>query len=348
MTHEVFGPVVCVVAVRRAGQGDRAGQLPPLCLSSGRLHPRPGHGPAGGPAAGRLRGHGQRPHGLPRRLDALCRAAGIGLGRRRHPVYHGGHADREARRDSLARSFRDGDIPASPHFSAATNSSFAGLHSLTGVVFVGGYLAFHLAHQRRRAGRAGDLSSGGRTRSTPSAPRRSSWSNGAFVLLPILFHGLIGLVIVTRGKRNMLSYPYAGNIRYTLQRWTGVIAFAFILWHVFHTRGWLVSGGGGSTSRGRWAAGLSIPSTPPRPLRRAIRPRPGGRRLLGGRPGQRLPPGQRRFGRPASPGACGPAERAQRRATFSSGVGLVLAASGWRRWWECTQQRSRSKDTPAA
>ena len=36
-----------------------------------------------------------------------------------------------------------------------------------------------------------------------------------------------------------MVYPYRENFRYTLQRWTGVIALAFILWHVFHTRGWL-------------------------------------------------------------------------------------------------------------
>jgi succinate dehydrogenase / fumarate reductase, cytochrome b subunit len=64
------------------------------------------------------------------------------------------------------------------------------------------------------------------------------WS---FIFLPILLHGLIGLIIVARGKRNVVDYPYPENIRYTLQRWTGVIAFAFIVWHVFHTRGWFVS-----------------------------------------------------------------------------------------------------------
>jgi succinate dehydrogenase / fumarate reductase cytochrome b subunit len=47
------------------------------------------------------------------------------------------------------------------------------------------------------------------------------------------------LLIVCRGKRNLAGYPYVGNIRYTLQRATGVIAFLFILWHVFHMHGWL-------------------------------------------------------------------------------------------------------------
>jgi succinate dehydrogenase / fumarate reductase, cytochrome b subunit len=64
------------------------------------------------------------------------------------------------------------------------------------------------------------------------------WS---YIFLPILLHGLIGLMIVARGKRNVWQYPYRENLRYTLQRWTGVVAFAFIVWHVFHTRGWFVS-----------------------------------------------------------------------------------------------------------
>ena len=60
-----------------------------------------------------------------------------------------------------------------------------------------------------------------------------------FIFVPILFHGLIGLVIVSRGKRNLGDYPYAENWRYTLQRASGVVAFIFILWHVFHMHGWL-------------------------------------------------------------------------------------------------------------
>ena len=62
-----------------------------------------------------------------------------------------------------------------------------------------------------------------------------------FIFLPILFHGLIGLVIVARGKRNLLGYPYRENFRYSLERWTGVVVFVFIIWHVFHTRGWFTS-----------------------------------------------------------------------------------------------------------
>ena len=31
---------------------------------------------------------------------------------------------------------------------------------------------------------------------------------------------------------NAAAYPYNGNIRYTLQRATGMVVFAFIIWHV--------------------------------------------------------------------------------------------------------------------
>ncbi len=112
------------------------------------------------------------------------------------------------------------------------------LHSLVGLVPVGGFLCIHLAtnasildgtetFQRR----VDQIHSLGET-----TLLMLEW---AFIFLPILFHGLVGLVIVTRGKRNLRHYGYAENWRYTLQRTSGVIAMVFILWHVFHMHGWL-------------------------------------------------------------------------------------------------------------
>ncbi|MEM9657927.1 MAG: succinate dehydrogenase, partial [Planctomycetota bacterium] len=40
------------------------------------------------------------------------------------------------------------------------------------------------------------------------------------------------------GLPNTNNYPYAANYRYTLQRATGIIAFIFIVLHVFHMHGW--------------------------------------------------------------------------------------------------------------
>ena len=95
MRHEVFGPVVLRIAVRRPGRSHPAGQFPALRLPGGRLHPRSRYGPAGCRGAGRLGRDGQRPHGLSRRLDAVCRAAAVGTRRRRDPAHDGRNAGEE-------------------------------------------------------------------------------------------------------------------------------------------------------------------------------------------------------------------------------------------------------------
>jgi len=104
---------------------------------------------------------------------------------------------------------------------------------------IGGYLAFHLLTNvsivdgvdvyQRRADQIHELG-------FTTVVLLLEWP---VIFLPILFHGILGLLIVCRGKRNLANYAYVGNIRYTLQRATGVIAFVFILWHVFHMHGWL-------------------------------------------------------------------------------------------------------------
>jgi succinate dehydrogenase / fumarate reductase cytochrome b subunit len=53
-----------------------------------------------------------------------------------------------------------------------------------------------------------------------------------FIFVPILFHAAVGWLIISGAMPNMQSYPYASNIRYTMQRATAIIAFVFILFHV--------------------------------------------------------------------------------------------------------------------
>jgi succinate dehydrogenase / fumarate reductase cytochrome b subunit len=60
----------------------------------------------------------------------------------------------------------------------------------------------------------------------------------AFIFLPMAFHAAIGFVIIANGMPNVGSYPYVGNVRYTLQRATGMIAFVFIIWHIIQLH-WL-------------------------------------------------------------------------------------------------------------
>jgi len=111
------------------------------------------------------------------------------------------------------------------------------IHSLLGLVPVGGYMVIHLMTNasildgpETFQGRVDQINSLG-----PSTILLIEW---VFIFLPILFHGLVGMAIVARGERNVMRYPYSGNIRYTLQRSTGVIALMFILYHVFQMHGW--------------------------------------------------------------------------------------------------------------
>ena len=60
----------------------------------------------------------------------------------------------------------------------------------------------------------------------------------AFMFLPIIFHAVIGVWIIRTGKSNVGQYKHLSNWRYSLQRWTGVIAIVFIFMHVFHLHGW--------------------------------------------------------------------------------------------------------------
>ena len=57
-----------------------------------------------------------------------------------------------------------------------------------------------------------------------------------FIGLPILYHAGYGFYVWFTGKSNLRWYPYTANYLYAMQRWTGLIAFAYILFHVYETR----------------------------------------------------------------------------------------------------------------
>ncbi len=108
------------------------------------------------------------------------------------------------------------------------------LHSLSGIIPVGAFLFEHI------------LISNATAISGPDAYARqvSFLANLPLVFflelfgiwLPILFHGLYGFYIWYRGDGNSVQYPWTGNWMYTLQRWTGGIAFIYIVWHTYTMR----------------------------------------------------------------------------------------------------------------
>jgi succinate dehydrogenase cytochrome b subunit len=108
------------------------------------------------------------------------------------------------------------------------------LHSLTGIIPVGAFLFEHI------------LISNATAISGPDGYARqvSFLANLPLVFflelfgiwIPILYHGLYGFYIWYRGDTNVGEYPWTGNWMYTVQRWTGGVAFIYIVWHTYTMR----------------------------------------------------------------------------------------------------------------
>lgn len=119
---------------------------------------------------------------------------------------------------------------------AGHGTSFAlrRLHSLTGIIPVGAFLFEHI------------LISNSTAISGPDAYARQVSFLGnlplvfflelLFIWIPIAYHGFYGFYIWYRGDSNTAEYPWSGNWMYTLQRWTGGIAFIYIVWHTYTMR----------------------------------------------------------------------------------------------------------------
>ena len=103
------------------------------------------------------------------------------------------------------------------------------LHSLLGIVPIGAFLLEHLLSNFEA--RNGPIAYGEQVKFLNSLPlvRVLEW---VFIFLPILYHGIYGVYIWLRGKSNIVYYPWAGNWMYLMQRYTGLIAFAYIGYHV--------------------------------------------------------------------------------------------------------------------
>ena len=56
------------------------------------------------------------------------------------------------------------------------------------------------------------------------------------IFLPLGFHAIYGVKLALEGRPNVVRYPYTKNWLYTMQRATGLVAFAFIVWHLWEFR----------------------------------------------------------------------------------------------------------------
>lgn len=108
------------------------------------------------------------------------------------------------------------------------------LHSLTGVAPVGLFLVLHLWSQSAALrGRAAYDASLARAERLPLQPLLEI----LLVLVPLVFHASYGLVLTARSRPTVGRHPTNRNWMYTAQRVTGIVSFAWILWHVGQT--WL-------------------------------------------------------------------------------------------------------------
>lgn len=103
------------------------------------------------------------------------------------------------------------------------------LHSLSGVVPIGGFMVFHLWTNAKAT--QGQAPFDAAVRDISHMPFVMV-IEFAVILLPLLFHTLYGVWIAINGKANVLKYTYSRNWMYTLQRVTGLIAAVFIVLHL--------------------------------------------------------------------------------------------------------------------
>lgn len=107
------------------------------------------------------------------------------------------------------------------------------LHSLSGIVPIGGYLLFHFYEN------AAILYGPAAFNETATGARGIRFLEVIEILvifLPLLYHALYGLYIASYARNNTMSYNYGRNNLFMWQRVTGIIAMLFILYHVWQFR----------------------------------------------------------------------------------------------------------------
>ena len=118
------------------------------------------------------------------------------------------------------------------------------LHSLSGIVPIGGFLFFHLFENAYVL--HGGTAWWKETEFTRTMPFQVA-VEALLLWIPITFHAVYGLIITAQAQPNVGNYAYARNTSYTLQRVTGILAFLFIAFHFISTRGWYYATGVEST-----------------------------------------------------------------------------------------------------
>lgn len=109
------------------------------------------------------------------------------------------------------------------------------LHSLTGIVPIGLFMIFHLTANSYSL--RGEVEFNTTVKVIGFAPFVVLLEIAA-IFIPILFHAIYGIFIIAEMQGpggNVSHYGYGRNWLYVLQRWSGVVALAYIGFHVYDT-----------------------------------------------------------------------------------------------------------------
>lgn len=107
------------------------------------------------------------------------------------------------------------------------------LHSLSGIIPIGGFLLYHF------------YENGAILYGVDAYDKMSGEARGlryleiteiVVIFLPLLYHALYGLFIAGYARNNTGSYNYSRNNLFMWQRATGLIVLLFILYHVWQFR----------------------------------------------------------------------------------------------------------------
>lgn len=112
------------------------------------------------------------------------------------------------------------------------------IHSLTGIVPVGYYMVQHLALNTFSI--ASPEAFNGVIHFFEAIPKHILLvMEAGMIWLPLAFHAVYGLFIIGRAQPNYFGtkFGWSQNAMYTLQRWSGIFIFLFLIAHVSMTTG---------------------------------------------------------------------------------------------------------------
>lgn len=107
------------------------------------------------------------------------------------------------------------------------------LFSLLGIVPISVYVIFHLYHNAYST--QGAEAYNRYLQSSRSIPYYF-FLVLLFIYLPIIFHSIYGLILTWRAKPNYSEYTWFRNLKYLLQRLSGLGLILFISAHIYNTK----------------------------------------------------------------------------------------------------------------